>query len=1075
MAGNLSFSVAINLLTDQFNRNAKKLKSGLRSIQMQALGMIAAFGAGSIGLQSFVKDLITVSRETARTSTALKNVSGDTQTYAENQKFLLDISKKYGIYINDLTGSYSKFTAAATMSGIALKDQHKIFEALSRATVNYGLSAEESNGVFLALSQMMGKGTIQAQELKLQMGEKLPVAIQAMAKAAGVSVAAMGKMMEQGKLTTAILPDFADELNKLTKNADLDNIETSFNKLKNTFKELTDKLNVGGIYKSLLDQTGKSFVWIMANFQLVGNGIVNIFLSTIIGKGYNAVKAAIIKNTTLARNSFIAQEVAAIKSSATQTAALLGLKGTAKKAYIEMASDYKTMTASNEFKTRKFAIVAKSAFIALGASIKAAFAAFLPFAIISGLIAIYQHIRNLSQKTKELKAIWNDYVDGYKNIGKNNAQSNELKSHLKIINDTNNSFKDRQNALNVINSILGTSYEFDKNGLKIAGDINTKIQERLGLYAKEAEAKYLAEQKMKASDALDEAKAKQQEAQRNYDHWDTANRTGKNADGSTRKILGLTVLAAVESKVRSNNWETELNNAKNEVNELSKVFNDATKKLNNYISSGTPPPPPPPDATDLTETDLQKAEIQYKNDLKELSNQYKNGVLKQAEYNKAVDDLNKKTYEKVGGLLSEKDATKNKTFQLAKAGVANPLTTKEAIATQELIDEKKKYTDSLAVLKKLRELESITEEEYNSGFISLIESTIKSAISIENIGEASDDFVKGLNKLKAGLPTKLTSKDLSKWDFKSEVDTSITDVEKAQYKLDKAKQELEDLKKNATELTDEVVKQLDDKLANVTGLDKALRLLEAKEKVKDLQKELNSGFYSGVKDIANSAKNLYEAFKAVGDTISNVDSSGWEKFLAIWDALTNTIDSVMSVINMIESLTAVTKTLGLAKQTEAAIDSTVTASKVANAGIVAGAEIAGAAVTAGVSTTKVAANTAVAVSGVAATTASTPIPFPLNVIAIGGAIAGVLGLLASIPKFANGGIVGGSSIGGDKLIARVNSGEMILNNGQQSTLFSLLNGKSGFSSSGGGEVKFVIEGKTLKGVLTNYDKIKNKI
>ena len=40
--------------------------------------------------------------------------------------------------------------------------------------------------------------------------------------------------------------------------------------------------------------------------------------------------------------------------------------------------------------------------------------------------------------------------------------------------------------------------------------------------------------------------------------------------------------------------------------------------------------------------------------------------------------------------------------------------------------------------------------------------------------------------------------------------------------------------------------------------------------------------------------------------------------------------------------------------------------------------------------------------------------------------------------FANGGIIGGNSYGGDKVIARVNSGEMILNRGQQSVLFSLL-------------------------------------
>ena len=99
--------------------------------------------------------------------------------------------------------------------------------------------------------------------------------------------------------------------------------------------------------------------------------------------------------------------------------------------------------------------------------------------------------------------------------------------------------------------------------------------------------------------------------------------------------------------------------------------------------------------------------------------------------------------------------------------------------------------------------------------------------------------------------------------------------------LDKAKDELKDLKELALKTTTDLTKELDAKLSNVTSLDKALKILEVKKQVKDLQSQLSNGVYSGVKDIANSAKNLYEGFKAVGDVISNVDSTGWDKFLAI--------------------------------------------------------------------------------------------------------------------------------------------------------------------------------------------------
>lgn len=61
------------------------------------------------------------------------------------------------------------------------------------------------------------------------------------------------------------------------------------------------------------------------------------------------------------------------------------------------------------------------------------------------------------------------------------------------------------------------------------------------------------------------------------------------------------------------------------------------------------------------------------------------------------------------------------------------------------------------------------------------------------------------------------------------------------------------------------------------------------------------------------------------------------------------------------------------------------------------------------------------------------------------ALAGVGAAIASIPKFADGGIVSGSSRYGDRVLARVNSGEMILNSGQQSNLFDMINngGNSG--------------------------------
>lgn len=94
------------------------------------------------------------------------------------------------------------------------------------------------------------------------------------------------------------------------------------------------------------------------------------------------------------------------------------------------------------------------------------------------------------------------------------------------------------------------------------------------------------------------------------------------------------------------------------------------------------------------------------------------------------------------------------------------------------------------------------------------------------------------------------------------------------------------------------------------------------------------------------------------------------------------------------------------------------------------------------------------------------IPFPYNLAAMAAAAAAIAGIIASAKStfagsYAEGGIVPGTSYTGDKLWARVNSGELIVPE------------RDWRNGLGGGQVKFVIEGSQLKGVLDNYETIQN--
>lgn len=89
-------------------------------------------------------------------------------------------------------------------------------------------------------------------------------------------------------------------------------------------------------------------------------------------------------------------------------------------------------------------------------------------------------------------------------------------------------------------------------------------------------------------------------------------------------------------------------------------------------------------------------------------------------------------------------------------------------------------------------------------------------------------------------------------------------------------------------------------------------------------------------------------------------------------------------------------------------------------------------------------------------------------------LTSIITAVKSLGAYANGGIVGGSSYAGDRLYARVNSGEMILNSQQQSHLFNMINNGGG-SVASTGEVQFVIKGSDLYGTLKNYNSKMGKV
>ncbi|MDR2919687.1 MAG: tape measure protein [Tannerella sp.] len=1071
MAGKLSFSIALNFLTENFKKGTNQAKAALRSLQMQVLTFAAALGAGGLGLTNFVSRLISTARETSRVTTALKNVSASTAQFADSQRFLLDMSKKYGMEINSLTGNFARFTASASQAGMSMLQQRKIFESVSRATTAFSLSADESNGVFLALSQMMSKGKISSEELRLQMGEKLPIALQAMAKAAGVSVAGLDSLMKKGQLMSAdILPKFAEALDEMIPNIDTDNIETSLNRLQNAFTEFTKSTNVQSAYKQVIDYVTKLVEYAANNIRRVITQLIAFITGVSLGKMFKWIIIEIAK---------------------AERAALVAAKRAAKEAGIQFDKI--------AWEAQKTSTSIKFAFQKAATAIKTAMMAALPTAIFTVLASIGGYLHEVYQESKRIKTIFSDWKREAAGVANSIAEVDKLQRLQQIAINVNNTYEQRKGAIDQINGLLNTSFSIDQKTLGINGDINDAIKTRIGLLKDMASIEFFQKSKLEAESQMSSI----------------LNKYG----GSTQEEKGTSLTKSATLSKNPFYYTQSVRDLK-EYNQNYAVWQKANAELNRLelkvVNTDTNTPTTTDDpilpTKDTKKTDLEKAEEKYAEQLTALTNLLQNKAISEKEYTSKLRDLNKETFQSLSGLLTPGQAANNPTFQQAKSGV-DPSATYEA---------EKQYSDKLQELSNQFERGIITKEEQDKAIYDLTESTRKEIAAMQLVTDADRNFLNALNeranelreqtkldeiqkdynnKFKeltnqraAGLKTEekyneelnslidntkllaasLLGANANTNKFYNSLSAQQSTTPKAkQYDYRSSASEIignknlsneekyNALQVSATGSAKSLLKEVEKEMSKATSLEKALKIAEAKRAIKDFSKELAGGAYDGIKGMVSDADRVVNAWSNLAVVFNDVDASEWEKIMAVWDSLTSTVDAFIEIIDMIKKMTEMVNMLSAAKRQEAIIDSAVTAQKLTNASTQIATDAAVSESTASANRRTVLGNTAAAASGAAKSVSMVPIVGVALAIA---AVAGIIALLAGLPKFANGGIVGGNSRTGDKLLARVNSGELILNQRQQSALLGQLNGE------GYGRVEWRLRGKDLEGVRKNYNK-----
>lgn len=134
---------------------------------------------------------------------------------AENIQFLDKTIRDLNLPLQETYSSFSQVAGAFKDTKLQGQGARDIFEGVATAASAMSLGTERSNRVFLALSQMMSKGKISADEMTQQLGEALPGSLGIAARSMGMTKEGFYKMMEQGKIMSEdFLPKFAKELKK---------------------------------------------------------------------------------------------------------------------------------------------------------------------------------------------------------------------------------------------------------------------------------------------------------------------------------------------------------------------------------------------------------------------------------------------------------------------------------------------------------------------------------------------------------------------------------------------------------------------------------------------------------------------------------------------------------------------------------------------------------------------------------------------------------------------------------------------------------------------------------------------
>lgn len=289
------------------DQNVQQTTTGIEKAGKKIENAFAGIGKAAAAYLTFrtLKNLAVDAVQTSMKFDALEAsmlaASGSAAEAQKNMQFLRSESERLGLVVLDSGKAFARLTAAARGTALEGDAVREVFTAISTAATVLRFNTEDTEGAIRAFEQMISKGKVSMEELRLQLGDRLPGALKLAAKAMNLSVIEFEALVQSGKLYT---DEFLPKMAKVINDTFVDGLsvaaqsaQANMNRLNNSFNEFQDALGSSitqsVVYKESIIFLGDAFEYLSESMlgMLDSGGFVDVLLTDLTMSAYSLARA----------------------------------------------------------------------------------------------------------------------------------------------------------------------------------------------------------------------------------------------------------------------------------------------------------------------------------------------------------------------------------------------------------------------------------------------------------------------------------------------------------------------------------------------------------------------------------------------------------------------------------------------------------------------------------------------------------------------------------------------------------------------------------------------------------------